>query len=619
MHDERVWWIVKFVGIASGIVLLVAAMPSSVVQLIRLPGTQPGQVAPADSFQNCASCHQAIVQDWLGSSKAQATRDPLFNALLSITTKKTLPLGMDSPEFCLRCHSPSAWLAGRSHELSVQYLFGTDLDGVQCDFCHRATDPVFPDSGASISDPVPGYGNGMYVVMPTGTQRRGPRPSTPAGHPTFQEPFLKTSEFCGVCHDVSNPYFSSGPPSLIPPHRQPALERTYSEWKLSWFAAQGEAGTCQACHMPKSQGYAATPGGRLRLDVARHTFNGTNTLVPAMMHEFWSGTDTVALEQGKERSLDMQHRAAALDVVAGRESQATVALVRVTNLTGHKLPTGFSEGRRMWISVTGKDRNGNIVFESGKYDAVTRELVNDTQLKKYEAHLGPTQATASATNTPVDVSFLSALSDSTYFDNRIPPRGFSLSAFREYNAEPRGYVYTDGQYWDVTRYEMPIDVASVNVSLMFQQVTKEFAEYLRDENADNPYDWNAWGERVYAAWQQHGAPVVMAEQHVSVQPSLSDLAPVKGPEIPARFILAQNYPNPFNASTTIEFWLSTAANVKIVLYDIGGREVGRPVDGEMESGLHTSTFSSSQLASGVYLYRLYAGNTVLTKKMVVLR
>ncbi len=618
MENIRARRVFLLAGIVFVTAVFIAATPSGVLRFILLPGTQPGQVAPAESFQNCASCHQAIVQDWLGSSKAGATRDPLFNALLSITAKKTLPLGMDSPEYCLRCHSPTAWLAGRSHELTVQTLYGTDLDGVHCDFCHRSTDPLRPGAGASVADSVPGYGNGMYVVMPTGSPRRGPRLPTPAGHPTFQEPFLKTGEFCGVCHDVSNPYFSPGPPSRIPPHQQPALERTYSEWKLSWFSSQGEAGTCQACHMRPSEGYAAE-GGRLRLDVAKHEFSGTNTFVPDVLHEFWTGIDTVALQRGIQRSTEMQRRAATLDVVAGKEGGAAVALVRVVNATGHKLPTGFSEGRRMWISVTGRDAYANIVFESGKYDTASRDLLHDAQLKKYEAHLGPTVGTASATGMTVSASFLSALSDSTYFDNRIPPRGFSYAMFREHKAEPVGYSYADGQYWDVTRYVMPPHVTSVDVALCFESVTKEFAEYLRDENEENPYDWNMWGQRSYAAWWRKAKPEVMAEESAFVQPALPALPPVTAANVPGRFILAQNYPNPFNASTTIEFWLSVAARATLVVYDIGGREVSTLIDGELAAGLHMATMSSASLASGVYLYRLSVGNTVFTKKLVILR
>ncbi|MFN0157177.1 MAG: T9SS type A sorting domain-containing protein [Bacteroidota bacterium] len=611
------------------VALLVAAAFSAIVMdqghsgaertVILLPGTQPGHVSPADSFQRCTTCHEDIVRQWSGSMKAHAPRDPIFNALLAITTKKTLPLGLDVSEYCLRCHSPSGWLAGRSHELSTQSLFGTDLDGVHCDFCHRAVDPLHPPPNASISGTVPGYGNGMYTVMPSGEPRRGTRGATPAGHPTFYEPFLGSSEFCGVCHDVSNPYFDASP-TTTPPDRQPPLERTYTEWKLSWYATQGRAGSCQSCHMPPEEGYASSyPGSRYRLDVAQHGFAGVNTVVPEMLQEFWPDVDTSALRIGRDRSMVMKAQAASLEVSAGISGESVVALVRVTNRTGHKLPTGFAEGRRMWIDVRGKDATGATVFRSGAYDSVAGSLVSDPQFKAYEARLGPSSFASNISGLPISPSFHVGLSDSVYFDNRIPPRGYRGEAFIEHRAMPVGHQYADGQYWDVTRFVMPPSVRSVDVSLMFQLVTKEFAEFLRDENTGNPYDWNQWGERLYSAWREKGTPVTMQRRSASVQPGEPRLAPVEEHELPTRVRLAQNYPNPFNASTTIEFWLSARTSVTLSVYDVAGREMKRMMDGELESGLHTTSLSSMDIASGMYFYRLNAGALSITRKLVVIK
>ncbi len=550
---------------------------------------------------------------------AHAPRDPIFNALLAITNKRTLPLGLDVAEYCLRCHSPSGWLAGRSHELSVQSLVGTDLDGVHCDFCHRAVDPLAPPPEAPVSGTVPGYGNGMYVVVPTGEPRRGTRNSTPAGHPAFYEPFLGSSEFCGTCHDVSNPYFASSP-STTAPHLQPPLERTYTEWKLSWYATQGRAGSCQSCHMPREQGYASSQAGsRFRLDVAIHDFSGVNTFVPSILHNFWPTVDTFALANGKARSQAMKERAAMLDVAAGRSGNAVVALVRITNLTGHKLPTGFAEGRRMWIHLVGKDENGVVLFESGAYNEATADIAGDPAVKVYEAKLGPSSSASAFSGLPMGASYHVGLSDSVYFDNRIPPRGYQHVEFEEHRAAPAGYHYEDGQFWDITRFVMPSEVRAVEASLRFQLVSREFAEFLRDENIDNPYDWNQWGERLYQSWSERGMPVTMVSQRASVQSAEPVLPPVHQKEIPLRFLLAQNYPNPFNASTTIEFWLSAPAFITLSIFDLNGRLVQTLVNDELEAGLHVSRFGSAEAATGMYLYRLDTGNSRVTKKLVLLK
>lgn len=599
-----------------GITVLASVRSGRMNSRILLPGTQPGHVAPADSFPSCTPCHQDIVRDWSGSSMAHAPRDPVFNALLSITTKTTLPLGLDVSEYCLRCHSPSGWLAGRSHELTVQNLFGSDLDGVHCDFCHRMVNPMQPPDEAPVSGTVPGFGNGMYVVMPRGEPRRGPRQDVSSGHPSVQDPFLKSSEFCGICHDVSNPYFAASP-GTTPPHVQPALERTYTEWKLSWYAGQGEAGTCQSCHMSHQPGKAA-PGARTRLDVAGHGFGGGNTFLADILPMFWEGLDQPALQKGKERSMESLQRAARLDVAAGASDGGVDALVRVVNLTGHKLPTGFPEGRRLWLNVIGTDRDGRVLFESGRYDHPSG-LSADGQLKKYEAKLGPSSVAAVLSGLGIGPSYHAAFGDSIYFDNRIPPRGFMRSAFEERRASPVGRDYQDGDYWDISHYRMPVGVVQVTVRLYYQLVTEEFAGFLRDENVGNPYDWNRWGERLYDAWVQFGQPVLMAEGHAYAGDAPPRLGAVIDSGLPIRMRLAQNFPNPFNPVTTIEFWLSAEAPVQLVIVDPVGREVARLIDGRTPAGSHSVRFDGSALSSGIYFYSLTVNSNRNIMKMVLIR
>lgn len=586
--------------------------------MLWLPGTQPGQTTEAEPVERCAMCHPAQVREWSGSMMAHATRDPLFNALLAITTKYTIPRGFDTPEYCLRCHSPSAWLAGRSHELSVQALFGTDLDGVHCDFCHRSLDPLHPDSGAIVGGTVPGYGNGMYVVQRTNQPVRGARGGLPEHcEVTAADTFYRTGEYCGVCHEVSNPYFSPNP-RHSPPYEQRAMERTYSEWKLSWYAAEGKQ-TCQSCHMRPSSGKASrSPSARYRPDVASHDFAGGNTLGLYAVGEAWSGLNGSFLRDGIARSHELLQRALRLEVVAGKTSGAVTAAVRLTNLAGHKLPTGFPEGRRIWIEITGRDENGRTTFASGAYNAATGDIEGDPQLKVYEARPGTSPALAQALGIRSGHSFLSAFNDTFYFDNRIPPRGYRALAFQARRAQPVGYRYEDGQYWDETRYVMPPATIRVDVRVYFQQITREFAEFLREENRGNPYDWNNWGEKVYTAWQRYGAPVLMAAQSVFVSGRPPELPPFQDFDAPLSFTLAQNYPNPFNSATTIELVLTNSATVAVEIFDIRGRRV-QTIEGWFSAGLHAIRFAPAELSSGVYFYRASVGGASQTRRMLVIR
>jgi hypothetical protein len=90
--------------------------------------------------------------------------------------------------------------------------------------------------------------------------------------------------------------------------------------------------------------------------------------------------------------------------------------------------------------------------------------------------------------------------------------------------------------------------------------------------------------------------------------------------IPANIYLEQNYPNPFNPTTVINFGVTKATNIDLRVYDMLGREVAVVVDNQfMEAGKYSSKFDASKLSSGVYLYKLKAGEFELTKKMQLIK
>ena len=90
-------------------------------------------------------------------------------------------------------------------------------------------------------------------------------------------------------------------------------------------------------------------------------------------------------------------------------------------------------------------------------------------------------------------------------------------------------------------------------------------------------------------------------------------------ELPAQFSLNQNYPNPFNPSTTINFELPRTSDVRLSVFDLLGRQVSVLVNERRDAGVHEVKFGGSNVAGGVYFYRLQAGDFVQTKKLVFLK
>ncbi|MCX6639790.1 MAG: T9SS type A sorting domain-containing protein [bacterium] len=88
---------------------------------------------------------------------------------------------------------------------------------------------------------------------------------------------------------------------------------------------------------------------------------------------------------------------------------------------------------------------------------------------------------------------------------------------------------------------------------------------------------------------------------------------------PAEFALVSNFPNPFNPTTNISYTLPNAGNVKLSVFDATGREVATLVNGYRDAGSHSVTFDGSNLASGIYMYRLTSGGQVASGKMVMMK
>ncbi len=92
-----------------------------------------------------------------------------------------------------------------------------------------------------------------------------------------------------------------------------------------------------------------------------------------------------------------------------------------------------------------------------------------------------------------------------------------------------------------------------------------------------------------------------------------------GAEGPEQTRLIGNFPNPFNPMTTISYELAVNIHVTLTVTDIIGREVSRLVDGYQEAGYKTVIFDASNVASGIYFYRIQAGDFVETRKLILIK
>lgn len=256
--------------------------------LLRMPGSQPAQGIALEGPNRCLNCHSNYVDNlevepgdgWKGSMMAQAGRDPIFWACMTVAAQDSIwALGnANAVDLCERCHFPAGWLGGRSDPPNASAMVGDDFDGLTCDFCHRMYDPFFEttyngtregndwtgywDEATSASQTaasttytedktestgitmfdgstfydkfsIPQYGtytesgSGQFYVAANAAKRASFQDAQ-ATHQMLYSRYHKSKYICGTCHDVSNPALANlGAAGL--PDLSPAGEHLISE------------------------------------------------------------------------------------------------------------------------------------------------------------------------------------------------------------------------------------------------------------------------------------------------------------------------------------------------------------------------------------------------------
>ena len=538
-------------------------------------GTQPGLNFEIIAPFNCQFCHGDYSIDanyepfdsWAGSMMANSTRDPLFWAALDVANNDAPGIG----DFCLRCHTPTGWLGGRSEPpggtVDGCALQGNldesdnDFDGISCHLCHRMEVNQNPPPG---EQPVY-FENGSFWIddddctaMSTGPCRFGPYDygvgDVPPPHEWAFSQYLVDSDICGNCHNVTSPVLNLIDENGVDTGIPFPIERTFMEWQQSDFAGGGAKGqSCQDCHMPQASedpAFACAFQDNDRTgDMAVHQFVGGNTWIPEVLRgeypalgrdEEFTATIAWATDMLQNRTATVE----VLESAGAAPGEDLDVTVRVTNLTGHKLPTGYPEGRRMWLNATAFDSEGTLLWESGAYDFATGELAEDAQVKIYEVKQGIWDRNGTGECDTSDLAsnplFHFVLNNCYASDNRIPPLGFTGGTDPE--TAPVNYTYPETSpgsgilvNYDDTAYQIPIPAdavppITVEARLYFQTASREYVEFLRDEAVNNGFPDDCLprstglpgmsrGELLYDMWERYdrSAPVDVASDFLTFQ------------------------------------------------------------------------------------------------------
>ncbi|MEO5822153.1 MAG: hypothetical protein ABIT71_16740, partial [Vicinamibacteraceae bacterium] len=501
-------------------VRLLAAMVGLVVAATTAHHATSGATPQRDDTPfvagaNCFACHNGLIAPsgedvsigaaWQASMMAHSARDPYWQAALRREMLDHPGRAAEIQQECAACHMP---MAARTGPVDVFALLASSppgeaggpaaeraalaRDGVSCTVCHQ----IQPDGLGTAA-----VENGRFHVLGVASERPvfGPHAIEPGlarvmhsssrFRPT-EGRHLQSAALCATCHSLTTHALDAGGAVVGSlPEQMP-----YAEWQRSVYAGtaagSSEGRTCQDCHMPPVAEPTAIASvlGEPRDALSRHTFVGANAFMLRLLDRH---RDVLAVEAPSAALAAAARRAEQLlttstaTVALGParvEGDAVIVDVTVSNLAGHKLPTGYPS-RRVWIEFTATDAAGRVVFSSGALSADGRIVGNDADaspiaIEPHHDEIARGEDVQIYEATMVDaagVATTGLLSGVGYAkDNRLLPRGFDPAGAPAAIAV-RGEASTDANFIggsDRVRYRVAGLAGSARGALRLEAVLR---------------------------------------------------------------------------------------------------------------------------------------------------
>src|SRR5712691_10417677 len=428
----------------------------------------------------CFACHNGLSTSagedisigfsWRPTMMANSARDPYWQAGVRRESIDHAESESVIEDECSKCHMPMARYQskfdGHEGEVFSHLSFDSDdrmdklaQDGVSCSLCHQITKDKLgtKDSlvGGFVVDTMRSLGEreeyGPFKIE--NGQNRIMRTSSGGYKPTEGE-HIRQSELCATCHTlITTALGPNGQKIGELPEQMP-----YQEWLNSDFK---DKQSCQSCHMPVVDEMVRVTNtlGKFREGMSRHVFVGGNFFMQRVLNKYRADLGVIALpeefEAAASRTIEhLKSKTAQVSIdrvdVTGDRLQADLS---VQNLSGHKFPTAYPS-RRAWLHVTVKDRNGQVVFESGALnpDGSITGNDNDADKTRFEPHYtevnNPDQVQiyedimVGADNV-VTTGLLTAVR--FIKDNRLLPKGFDKTKV-EREIAPQGGAVSDADF-----------------------------------------------------------------------------------------------------------------------------------------------------------------------------
>jgi hypothetical protein len=475
----------------------------------------------------CGRCHTNLTDDryndvsidtqWRSTMMANASKDPFWQAKVSAEVLRNPALQSVIEDKCSTCHMPMGRTQANNDGSPVA-IFGNGfldpanplheaaMDGVSCTLCHQIQNVNLGQmesfSGHYTIDTSTSSPNRL-IFGPYSNPLVNPMRNM-SGFTPDQGAHIEDSGLCATCHTLFTPYVDAGGNVVGEfPEQTP-----YLEWEHSKYGdgVGSDDIQCQECHMPKADGAVVISNMPHMLSgrepFYKHYFVGGNAFMLKILKDNLTELGVSASTQQMEATIDrtltqLQNKTGDITILDAQVANDQLsAQIGVTNLSGHKLPSGYPS-RRVWIHMLVTDSMGREVFESGEPRSDGSITGNNAgaDLSTFEPHYDTITSTEQVQiyepimiDTDKDVTYTLLRSAAYIKDNRLLPAGFDKTtadadvAVYGDAAQDSDFVGSGDQVTyqiDVTSYTAPF---SVSVKLLYQSISYPFVKDLRKDN-----------------------------------------------------------------------------------------------------------------------------------------
>ena len=568
-------------------------------ECLQCHGYDTAGVASVDLFGNDIN----LVDDWRATMMANSAKDPFWRAKVSHEVLVNPQYQSLIESKCTSCHAPLGHFAAfhqgaDAYSIAEMANDSIALDGVSCLACHQQSEVGLGDTHSGEMH----FDTEKVAYGPFPSPLSSPMLNASDYEPVFS-PHISDAGICAGCHTLITETVDLEGQLTGGTFVEQA---TYHEWLNSDY--EREDISCQSCHMPTlskglfylAAGFETEPRNKFSL----HELAGANVSMLKLMKERREELNISATEQdfdnviaATENMLRFRTLEVELEEIS-RDADTTFLQLSLTNLAGHKFPSGYP-ARRAYVHLLMTTVEGDTLFESGAIDN-NYELIGhdpsyephhltirtEDQVQIYEQVLGD----VNNDKTTVLVRAASALKD-----NRLPPKGFrqdhevydttliSGAALldEDFNVDASG----EGAGSDIVYYNIPMNgyalAVNVTATIYYQSMPPKWMEEMFSETSP---EIDRFVEMYNAADR---TPALVGDDDIMVAGIVSTNTPQA--ELEAKVYMAGNG----------ELRVEAPAEVDLVIYNYSGQKLQQT---RLQAGQHNVPLSFRRQMAVVHLY-----------------